>query len=71
MIKLTKRDNEIFLVNHMQIECIEMIPETKIVMMNRDYYIVQESPEEIVEKITEYTAKVQDVNRTVTVKDQR
>ena len=71
MIKLTKRDNEIFLVNHMQIECIEMIPETKIVMMNRDYYIVQESPEEIVEKIAEYTAKVQDVNRIVTVKDHR
>ncbi len=58
MIKLTKRNHEKFLVNHLQIECIEMIPESKIVMMNRDYFIVRETPEEIVAKIAEYTAKV-------------
>ena len=46
MIVLTKRNHEKFLVNHRQIECIEMIPETKITMMNRDYYIVRETPEE-------------------------
>ena len=61
MIKLTKRNHEKFLVNHLQIECIEMIPESKIVMMNRDYFIVRETPEEIVAKIAEYTAKVKDV----------
>ena len=37
MIQLTKRNGERFLVNHTQIESIEMIPESKIVMMNRDY----------------------------------
>ena len=71
MIVLTKRNNERFLVNHNQIESIEMIPESKIVMMNRDYYIVKETPEDIIRKITQYNAKVQDVHREVAVVDKR
>ena len=69
MIVLTKRNDEKFLVNHNQIQCIEMIPESKVVMMNRDYYIVKETPEQIIGKIAEYTAKVQDIHRQVTVVD--
>ena len=71
MIVLTKRNNERFLINHNQIESIEMIPESKIVMMNRDYFIVKESPEDIIKKIQDYNAKVQDVHRTITVTDRR
>ena len=71
MITLTKRNGDKFLVNHNQIECIEMIPESKIVMMNRDYYIVLETPEQIIQKIAEYTAKVQDIHRALTVIDKR
>ena len=71
MIVLTKRNNERFLVNHNQIESIEMIPESKIVMMNRDYFIVKESPEDIIKKIQEYNATVQDVHRVITVTDRR
>ena len=68
---LTKRNNERFLVNHNQIESIEMIPESKIVMMNRDYFIVKETPEDIIKKIQDYNAKVQDIHRIVTVTDKR
>ena len=71
MIALTKMNNDKFLVNHMQIECIELIPETKIVMMNRSYYLVRETAEEIVRKIAEYNAKVQDIARMVRVIGQR
>ena len=71
MIQLTKRNGERFLLNHQQIESIEMIPESKVVMMNRDYYIVKETPEQIIGKIAEYTAKVQDIHRQVTVVDKR
>ena len=71
MIVLTKRNNERFLLNHNQIESIEMIPESKIVMMNRDYFIVKETPEDIVKKIQDYNAKVQDVHRVITVNDRR
>ena len=71
MIVLTKRNNERFLLNHNQIESIETIPESKIIMMNRDYFIVKESPEDIIKKIQDYNAKVQDVHRIVTVTDKR
>ena len=71
MIQLTKRNGERFLVNHMQIESIEMIPESKVVMMNRDYFIVRETPEQIIKRIAEYTAKVQDVRRELNIVDRR
>ena len=71
MIVLTKRNHEKFLVNHLQIECIESIPESKIVMMNRDFYLVRETTDEIIQKIAEYNAKVQDIHREVSVVDRR
>ena len=71
MILLTKRNHEKFLVNHLQIEYIECIPESKVVMMNRDYYLVRETMEEIIDKIAEYNAKVQYINREITVSDRR
>ncbi len=71
MIVLTKMSREKFLLNHNQIECIEAIPESKIVMMNHDFYIVRESAEEIVQKIAEYNAKVLDVRRELLVTDVR
>ena len=71
MIVLTKMSREKFLVNHYQIECIETIPETRIVMMNHDYYLVRESVEEVIKKIVEYNAKVMDLRREITVMDKR
>lgn len=67
MIKLTKLNNEIFVVNCNQIESIEMIPETKIVLMNKDFYIVQEDIDEIVEKIIEFNAKINDLNKRIQI----
>jgi len=71
MILLTKRNGDEFLVNHHQIQCIEMIPETKVVMVNRDYFLVKETAEEIIDKIANYSAKVQDIYREVSVVDKR
>ena len=67
VIELRKMNNERFLLNHNQIECIELIPESKIVMMNHDYYIVRDTVEEIIEKIAKYNAKVQDIHREIAV----
>ena len=71
LIVLTKRNHEKFLVNHLQIEYIESIPESKIVMMNHDFYLVRESTEEIIEKIARYNAKVMDIQREVSIVDKR
>ncbi|MDE6923063.1 MAG: flagellar FlbD family protein [Oscillospiraceae bacterium] len=71
MIVLTKRNHEKFLVNHLQIEYIETIPESKIVMMNHDFYLVRESVDEIIDRIAKYNAKVMDIHRQITVVDNR
>lgn len=65
MIVLRKLNEEKFLINHQQIECIEMIPETKIVMMNHDFFLVLESIDEILTKIIEYHEKVHDFKREI------
>ena len=64
-------NGERFLVNHNQIECIELIPECKVVMMNHDYYLVKDTSEEIIRKIADYNAKVQDIHREISVIDRR
>lgn len=71
MIVLTKMNNDRFLVNFSQIECIVLIPETKVVMMNHSYYLVRETAEEIIQKIAEYTAKVEDIHRIISIRDSR
>jgi len=71
MIILTKRNGERFLVNHNQIECIEMIPESKVVMMNHDFYLVLESAEVIIQRIARYNAMVKDIYREITVTEKR
>lgn len=71
MIMLRKMNNERFMLNHNQIECIELIPECKIVMMNRDYYLVKDTVDEILHKIKDYNAKVMNINRELTVVDKR
>ena len=40
MIKLTKLNNEHFVINGAQIECIESIPDTKVIMMNREFFML-------------------------------
>lgn len=69
MIKLTKLNNDEFYINCNQIESIEIIPESKVILMNKDFYIVKESAEEILEKIIEYNAKVHNFYRSITLTD--
>ena len=58
MIILTKLNNQKILINSIQIEAVELIPESKIVMMNGKYYLVKESADEIIEKCIAYQAKI-------------
>lgn len=59
MIMLTKLNNEKIVLNSSQIESIELIPESKIIMMNGKFYIVKESAEDIIKKTIEYNGKIQ------------
>lgn len=54
VIQLTKINGEKILVNPIQIEFIESIPESKIVMMNERYHIVSETQQEIMKLSSEF-----------------
>ena len=58
MILLRKLNGEEFVINSAQIQMIELIPESKVVLMNKEFFIVQESPEEIIDKTAAYEASV-------------
>lgn len=54
MVEFSKLNGSIILINPFQIEYVELIPESKIIMMNGHFHIVKENEEEIIEKITQY-----------------
>ena len=63
MITLKKVNNERIVLNSRQIELIETIPESKVIMMNGRFHIVKESVEEIIEKTIEYNSKIVEYSR--------
>lgn len=58
MIMLTKLNDQQILLNCAQIEAVELIPESKVVMMNGKFYLVKESADEIIRKTIEYNGKI-------------
>ena len=58
MIIVHKLNDHRIVINEAQIECIDLIPESKIVMMNGRFHVVKESPEEIIQKTIEYNAAI-------------
>ena len=53
MIKVIRLNGEALLLNFFQIESVEMIPETKIKMMNGTFYLVKDSAESITQQVKE------------------
>lgn len=53
MIKVTRLNGEVIYLNFLQLEFIERIPETKIRMMNGDYYLVKDTVESILQQVEE------------------
>ena len=58
MIRVTKLNGEVFLLNEEQVKYISFIPETKIFMMSDDYYLVKESGEEVLRLIVDFKRKI-------------
>ena len=58
MIMLTKLNKHHFVFNEDQVECIDLIPESKVIMMNGRFHVVKESPEEIIQKTIEYKGAI-------------
>lgn len=58
MIILTKINGEPIVINSKQIEHIDIIPESKITMMNGKYHIVRENERQIIEKVIEFNRSI-------------
>ena len=54
MITVIRLNGEALLLNFFQIESVEMIPETKIKMMNGDFYLVTDTVESILRQIEDF-----------------
>lgn len=54
MIRATRLNGEQIYINMFQVEYMESIPETKIKMMNGDYYLIKDTVESILQQITEF-----------------
>ena len=52
MICVERLNGEILYLNWLQVELIEQLPETKIRMMNGDYYLVKDSVESSKDQVT-------------------
>ncbi|MFT4106022.1 MAG: flagellar FlbD family protein [Lacrimispora sp.] len=59
VIHLTRLNNEDFVINCKQIERIESIPESNIVLVSGKHYVVKESVEEIIDRVIEFHAEIQ------------
>ena len=58
MIKVTRLDGMEYYINPHQIECIEVRPDTTLVMLSGKYHIVQEEVDTVLEKIVEYRRRL-------------
>lgn len=58
MIRLTKLNNEQFVLNALLIERVEATPDSVITLMNDKKFIVRESTEEITLLVTEFYQKI-------------
>jgi flagellar protein FlbD len=51
MIKVTRLDGKEYYINPYQIECIEVNPDTTLVMLSGKHHIVREEVDDVLEKI--------------------
>ena len=65
MIELTRVNDTIFYLNCNEIERIELIPETAIILLNGKTYIVKNCAEEVIEKIVQFNKKIHVINKSV------
>ena len=58
MIKITRLDGMEYYLNPHQIECIEINPDTTLVMLSGKHHIVREEADIVLEKIDTYRRRL-------------
>jgi len=54
MIKVTRLDGKQFYINPHQIECIEINPDTTLLMLSGKHHIVKEEADNVINEIVAY-----------------
>jgi flagellar protein FlbD len=54
MIKVTRLDGTEYFINPHQIECVEIRPDTALIMLSGKAYIVREEVDTVLERIVAY-----------------
>lgn len=62
MIKLTGMNHKEFIINSDNIEKIEEVPETVITLMNGNKYLVEETADEVIDKIILFKKRIYNSN---------
>lgn len=60
MIKLTGLNHKEVIINSIAIEKIEEVPETVITLLNGNKYLVEESADEVIDKIIAFKKRIND-----------
>jgi flagellar protein FlbD len=58
MIKVTRLDGIEYFINPHQIECIEINPDTTLVMLSGKHHIVREEADDVLERIEVYRRRI-------------
>lgn len=58
MIVVTKMNQHVIAINSDQIEVVESTPDTVITLVNGHKYIVNDSVEEVINKVVEYKRRI-------------
>ncbi|MDR0455127.1 MAG: flagellar FlbD family protein [Treponema sp.] len=58
MIKLSRLDGVQYYINPHQIECIEVRPDTTLVMLSGKHHIVREEVDDVLSRIEEYRRRL-------------
>jgi flagellar protein FlbD len=60
LIKLTGLNHKEVIINSIAIEKIEEVPETVITLLNGNKYLVEESADEVIDKIIAFKKRIND-----------
>ena len=63
MISLTKMNQHVIVINADQIEVVEETPDTVITLMSGHKYIVNDSLEEVIEKVIQYKQRIYNLSK--------
>jgi flagellar protein FlbD len=58
MIKVSRLDGIEYYINPHQIECIEVNPDTKLMMLSGRHYIVRDEVDDVIGKIEDYHRRI-------------